>query len=97
MTSEIQSVVFLGNAYSPSQQRAWLREHHLHPIKPAHHVRVHGKGREGHVSTRWRLHYPSDFDHFRTRVLNPHIHLILGWHSKYYPPTPGPYSDSLKS
>jgi hypothetical protein len=71
--SEIHSVGFPQDSWTPAQARKWLKDHDAKPIK--------GMRREGSW-LRWRITPPERYSRYTTKTLRSNgkaVHLVLGW------------------
>jgi hypothetical protein len=71
--SEIHSVGFPQDSWTPAQARKWLKDHDAKPIK--------GMRREGSW-LRWRITPPDRYSRYTTKTLRSNgraVHLVMGW------------------
>lgn len=71
MPSEIQSILFDMNYWSPKEARQWLKQHDFIPIK-----RVH----RGRQFLHYRLRESEIFDRLRIKKVGKNIEFIIGFY-----------------
>jgi hypothetical protein len=69
MPSEIQSVYFMDNSWTPTTARQWLKSHNIRPIKGVQH---------NGYQFRYRIREPELYRRFATKMLGDDIYLVLG-------------------
>ena len=73
MSSQVQSVTFPRELFTPHGAMRWLKRHEFKPIK---------KVDKTLSQLKYRIIDPSEFDHFSTRTLGDGVALVIGFPEK---------------